>query len=59
MPLLLTPKFHENEDGYLEIDERCADCEYSYIEDIWYEWMCKFNKCPFEKEDKNGERKKV
>ena len=42
-----TPKFVYNEDGEKEISEECANCQYSYIEDIWYEWMCKKNECPY------------
>ena len=39
-------------DGLIDEDSPCWDCENAYIEDIWFEWMCKVKKCPYEKEVK-------
>ena len=30
------------------IKNKCSFCKHSYIEDIWFEYMCDLKKCDFE-----------
>ena len=39
--------FVKGEDGYDEIADTCADCEYSYVDDLFYEWNCKLRRCKY------------
>lgn len=32
------------------ISDLCADCEKSYVEDIWWEWCCDAKRCIHAKE---------
>ena len=43
-----TPKFIIDEDGFSEISDQCLNCEYSYIEDIWWDWQCDKKECPYD-----------
>lgn len=39
--------FVKDEDGYNEIADACAECEHSYVDDLFYEWNCKLNQCKY------------
>lgn len=52
---MIKPNVKTDEDGLIEENSPCWNCENAYVEDIWFEWMCKAKKCPYEKEgDSNG-----
>lgn len=38
--------YYDNEFGDVIADE-CADCEHSYVDNLFYEWMCKKNTCKY------------
>ena len=42
------------EDGFGDCDiaDACMDCEFSYVEDIWYEWQCKRKRCKYNKAER-------
>lgn len=46
------PVFETDEEGFPEVSERCMDCEESYVDDIFYEWMCRARECPFYEEQR-------
>lgn len=50
------PRYEKDERGYLHISKKCEECEFSYIEDIWWEWCCKKNECPFEEDEDDEQR---
>ena len=39
-----------DKDGLIEEDRPCWNYENAYIEDIWFEWMCKAKECPHQEE---------
>lgn len=44
------PNVIKDEYGYINEDSPCWDCKYAYIEDIWFDWMCKAKECPYQAE---------
>ena len=38
-----------DEDGDEWISDACADCEHSYVEDIWGDWCCRRRRCKYTK----------
>lgn len=38
-----------DKEGVWNITDECADCEYSYVDDLFLEWMCKRNRCIYPK----------
>lgn len=41
------------------IADECADCEYSYVDDLYFEWMCKRKKCKYTKAEQQEILKKT
>ena len=44
----MNPYVQLDEYGLIEENSPCFDCENAYVEDIWYEWMCKAKECPYQ-----------
>ena len=44
------PYVKMDEYGLIDEDSPCWNCENAYVEDIWFEWMCKAKECPYHKE---------
>lgn len=36
-------------------EDKCLDCEHCYIDNLFYEVMCKLNKCEFKEEKNHGQ----
>jgi len=56
------PYVQLDEYGLIDENSPCFDCENAYVEDIWYEWMCKAKECPYQKKDNaipTNEKRKV
>lgn len=45
----------KDEDGYDEISDTCAECEHSYVDDLFNEWCCRRKKCKYTE----AERKQI
>lgn len=41
------------------IADECADCEYSYVDDLYFEWMCKRKRCKYTKAEQQEILKKT
>lgn len=48
----MTPHYILDENGCLEVNEKCLNYNFSYIENIWGNVMCKEKNCPFNKNNK-------
>lgn len=48
------PTVKTDEDGLIKENSPCWNCENAYVEDIWFEWMCKAKECPYEKRGENN-----
>lgn len=53
------PYIQLDEYGLIEENSPCFDCENAYVEDIWYEWMCKAKECPYQKEHDSEQQLKT
>lgn len=40
-----------NKDGEVEYYDKCLDCEFSYVDNLFYELICKKDKCPFDSKE--------
>lgn len=45
--------YYDNELGDMIADE-CADCEHSYVDDLYFEWMCRRNRCKYTKAEREA-----
>ena len=45
--------YYDDELGEIIADE-CSDCEHSYVDDLFFEWMCRRNRCKYTKDEQKA-----